>query len=103
MKQRSPKSLLAFLYYLGSLALISLGGLMVWSGYQGFHWYRETLGRWLPIPSEELFHGTGGLFIVIGAVFIIAGIIELLVCPACPFPLHRKWESPTLTSDKPHS
>ena len=96
MSQIKPKLWLMMLYFSGAGFLVWGGRQVVLSGFEGFQWYRGHVGWLVPIPSEELYLGTGNFLMVVGVLLILAGLVELFFCPSCPFPLHRKWESPTL-------
>lgn len=88
--------LMVVVYFSAAVGLIALGWFVIKSGFEGYLWYQAHLAQLLPIPSLELYQGTGGFMVVVGVLLVIAGFIEIMYCPTCPFPLHRKWESPTL-------
>ncbi|MBC7325730.1 MAG: hypothetical protein H5T99_10525 [Moorella sp. (in: Bacteria)] len=96
MTNRLPRFLMMLSYFSGAALLIGIGRWVVVSGFEGFLWYQEHIGAWLPIPSEELYHGTGNFLVVVGVILVLAGLVELFLCPSCPFPFSRKWESPTM-------
>ena len=100
MRSLNVKLLLLVTYFSGAAFLVWAGRQVVLSGFAGFHWYQEHLGSVIPIPSEELYRGMGNFSMVVGVVLVLAGLVELFFCPSCPFPIHRKWESPTMGSPK---
>lgn len=91
-----PKFLMMLVYFLGAATLLSLGTVVIRSGFAGFKWYQDHLGHLIHIPSQELFEGTGSFLIVLGVFLVLAALVEIFYCPACPFPFHRRWQSPTL-------
>ena len=96
MSEKKSRALMILIYFAGALLLMGLGGAIINSGFEGYHWYQQYLGSIIPIPTEELFAGMGGFIGLLGLMLAGAGVIEMFFCPTCPFTMNKRWESPTI-------
>jgi len=96
MSSKRPSVIMGVAYFAGALGMVGLGAVIIASGFEGYTWYRAHLGAILPVPTQELFAGSGGFISLLGLMLIGAGLVEIFYCPSCPFTFSRKWRSPTM-------